>query len=318
MQYPTPDGIKAALDRIDPAFRGSPIRQSAALNRLFGADLWFKDETANPIRSFKGRGACAFVAGLGNDDRPLVCGSAGNFGQGLAFAARAHGRSLTVFAAENAVRRKVQAMRDLGADVHLHGADFDDAKQAAIRFAADRGHRLVVDGDEVLIAEGAGTIALEAMQAVPRIDMVLAPLGNGALASGMGTWVKHAAPDARMLAVAAAGAPVMAYAVRGLPVTGQEGADSIADGIAVRVPVLYAVDSLRRVLDGTILVPDAAILRAMDLLRTHLDLVVEPAGAAGLAALLSDPAAWGGRHILIPLCGGNVDAAANNDDVRQR
>ncbi len=309
MRYPTPDGIKAALDRIDPVFRRSPVRQSATLNRLFGAELWFKDETANPIRSFKGRGACAFVAALGADDRPLVCGSAGNFGQGLAFAARARGRRLTVFAAETAVRRKVQAMRDLGADVRLHGADFDAAKEAATRFAAQEGHRLVVDGDEVLIAEGAGTIALEAMEAVPRIDMVLAPLGNGALASGMGTWVKHAAPDARMLAIVAAGAPVMAHAVRGLPISGREGADSIADGIAVRVPIPYAVDSLRRVLDGTIMVPDAAILRAMELLHQHLDLVVEPAGAAGLAALLADPAAWGGRRILIPLCGGNVDAA---------
>ncbi|MBP7337249.1 MAG: pyridoxal-phosphate dependent enzyme [Niveispirillum sp.] len=278
------------------------------LDRLFGAELWFKDETANPIRSFKARGACNFMAALGDDDRPLVCGSAGNFGQGLAWAARRHGRRLTVFAAENAVRKKLQAMRDLGADVRLHGADFDAAKQEAICFADREGHRLVVDGDEVLIAEGAGTIALEAMETVPDIDMVLAPLGNGALASGIGTWVKQAAPGARMLAVAAAGAPVMAHAVRGLPVTGRETADTIADGIAVRVAVPYAVDSLRRVLDGTILVPDAAILRAMDLLRSHLHLVVEPAGAAGLAALLSDPAAWGGRRILIPLCGGNVDA----------
>ena len=309
MRYPDPGGIQAALDRIDPAFRGSPIRQSAALDRLFGAELWFKDETANPIRSFKGRGACNFMAGLLGDERPLVCGSAGNFGQGLAWAARLHGRRLTVFAAETAVRRKIQAMRDLGADVRLHGADFDAAKAEAIRFAEREGHRLVVDGDEVSIAEGAGTIALEAMEAVPGIDMVLAPLGNGALASGIGTWVRHAAPAARMLAVVAAGAPVMAHAIRGLPVTGREAADTVADGIAVRVPIPYAVDSLRRVLDGTIMVPDAAILRATDLLRDHLGLVVEPAGAAGLAALLSDPAAWGGRRILIPLCGGNVDAA---------
>ncbi|WP_298333090.1 threonine/serine dehydratase [Asticcacaulis sp.] len=309
MRYPDPDGIKAALDRIDPAFRGSPIRQSATLDRMFGAELWFKDETANPIRSFKARGACNFMAALGDDDRPLVCGSAGNFGQGLAWAARLHGRRLTVFAAANAVRTKIQAMRDLGADVRLHGADFDAAKAAALCFAAEKGHRAVADGDEVLIAEGAGTIALEAMEAVPGIDRVLAPLGNGALASGIGTWVRHAAPAARMLAVAAAGAPVMAHAIRGLPVTGGEGADTIADGIAVRVPIPYAVNSLRRVLDGTILVPDAAILRAMELLRSHLDLVVEPAGAAGLAALLSDPAAWGGRRILIPLCGGNIDAA---------
>ncbi|MFV3128867.1 threonine ammonia-lyase [Niveispirillum sp. KHB5.9] len=306
MRYPTPGGIEAALDRIDPAFRGSPIRQSPGLDRLFGASIWFKDETANPIRSFKGRGTANFVAGLGSDDRPLVCGSAGNFGQGLAWAARTHGHRLTVFAAETAVPKKIDAMRALGAEVHLHGADFDVAKEEAGRFAEREGHHLVVDGAEVLIAEGAGTIALEAMAAVPDIDLVLAPLGNGALASGMGTWVRHAAPDTRMLAVAAAGAPVMAHAVRGWPVTGREGADTIADGIAVRVPIQYAVDSLRRVLDGAVMVPDQAIIRAMDLLQQHLGLVVEPAGAAGLAALLADPAAWGGRRILIPLCGGNT------------
>lgn len=310
MDNPTPAGIRAALTQIDPVFLDTPLRHSASLDAALGATLILKDETANPIRSFKGRGTGAFVARLIGEEQParLVCGSAGNFGQGLAWAARRHGLTLTVYAATNAVAAKVGAMRRLGAQVRLAGADFDAAKDAARGDAGGGGVRYVEDGAEQWIAEGAGTIALEMVRDAA-FDTMIVPLGNGALAAGVGTWLKHAMPQARMVAVAATGAPAMADAVLDRPVAAQPGLHTIADGIAVRVPIPYAVSSVRSVVDDVLYVDDDAIRHAMGLLHQHLGLTVEPAGAAGLAAVIADPVRWRGQRIAVPLCGGNVDPA---------
>jgi len=296
------DEIEAAMARIDRVFVNTPVRRSTAIDRRFGAKLLFKDETANPIRSLKGRGACNLVAQL-KDCAGIVCGSAGNFGQAMAWAVRRRGASCTVFASTNAVRSKIEAMRRLGADVVLTGKDFDDAKGAAEAWAAERGMLYMEDGAHAPLAEGAGTIAFELEG--EDVDVMLCPLGNGALAGGVGGWLKHARPACEMVAVAAAGAPAMADSVRrGIVET--RPADTIADGIAVRNPIPSAVAPVRQVVDNVVLVRDYDIRLAMILLRDALDLIVEPAGAAGLAALIAEPARWAGRRVAIPLSGGNI------------
>lgn len=308
MKLPSATGIETAYESIDPTFLKMPTRVSRAIDRLLGVSIVFKDETANPIRSFKGRGASSYVAGLA-EAQPLVCASAGNFGQGMAWAARRREMPLIVFAARGAVACKVEAMRRLGADVRHEGDDFDAAKDAARAFANDTGFLYVEDGGHVAIAEGAGTLALELTRDTDPFDALLAPLGNGALVSGVGTWMKHAAPTTQIVAVAASGAPAMAQSVRsGIPVETSR-ADTIADGIAVRVPIPYAVNAVRRVVDDVVLVNDDAIRSAMRLVLEHLDLIVEPAGAAGLAAIIADTQRWRGRRIAVPLCGGNLDQA---------
>jgi len=309
MTYPSAQGILAAVNRIDPVFLDTPLRRSDALDRRVGAAVTFKDETANPIRSFKGRGAGAYLAAI-DAPGPLVCASAGNFGQGLAWAARRAGVPLIVVASRDVVVAKRVAMENLGADVRLLGKDFDDAKHIARALAAQEGHRFVEDGDEPAIAEGAGTLALELTERAGPFDAMLVPLGNGALASGVGTWMKHASPKTEMVLVAAERAPAMAESVRTGRIVETASAPTIADGIAVRVPVPYAVDSVRRIADDVVLVREDAFRTAMALVAEHLDLVVEPAGVAGLAALLSDPDRWRGKSIAIPLCGGNVDRPA--------
>jgi threonine dehydratase len=300
----SPSEIMAAGSRIDPLFLATPLRRSSAFDRRFGAELLFKDETATPIRSFKGRGACNFIAQAPRIEG-VVCASAGNFGQGLAWACRARGLPLTVLASLHAVPSKIAAMRSLGATVVLQGADFDAAKEAARSYAAASGLPYVEDGAHAAIAEGAGTIALELTEETEPFDCLIAPLGNGALVAGLGAWVKYASPATAMLAVCARGAPAMGLSVQQGRVVTADAADTIADGIAVRIPVPSAVLAVGAVVDEVLFVNDDHIRAAMALLEDELGLVVEPAGATGMAALIADPNRWRGKRLAIPLCGGN-------------
>lgn len=305
MWFPDVQAIRDAVNRIDPVFLGTPLVRSPALDRRFAAQILFKDETANPIRSFKGRGACTLFHRLGAPGG-IVCASAGNFGQALAWAGRARAVPVTVFAAATAVRSKLDAMRSLGATVLLAGEDFDAAKEAAAAWAGEHGLPYIEDGSRADIAEGAGTLLLEVTDEVSEIDVVLCPLGNGALAAGVGAWLKHKLPEAAMIAVAARGAPAMAESVRTGRIVQTATAETIADGIAVRVPIPSAVSAVRHVVDDVVLVGDDDIRSAMALLGEELGLTVEPAGAAGFAALLAAPDRWRGKRIVVPLCGGNV------------
>lgn len=312
MRGPSAERIAAAMAVIDPVFLHSPLLRGSALDRVVGAELVLKVETLNPIRSFKGRGTELFAAML-SDPRPLVCASAGNFGQGLARAAARRGRRVTVFAAVRANPLKLAAMRALGAEVRQEGEDFDAAKTSARRHAASENALYVEDGALPEIAEGAGTIGLELTEAGVVPDVMLVPLGNGALVSGIGVWLRAVASLARVVAVVAEGAPSMRLSFeRDHPVPTPR-AETIADGIAVREPVPYAVASMRAVVDEVLSVTDADIVRAMRLVHEHAGLVVEPAGVAGVAALLAHGHRWRGALIATPLCGGNVTTADARD-----
>lgn len=303
---PSAARIAEAAGLIDPVFLDSPQFESDALNARLGLRLVCKAELANPIRSFKGRGADYCLQRLGGGVSRLVCASAGNFGQGLAYAARKRGVPLTVFAATTANPLKIEAMRRLGAEVRLAGADFDAAKDAARAFAAGEGVPYIEDGALASIAEGAGTIALELERYAAPIDVMLVPLGNGALVNGIGTWCRAHLPRTRVVAVAAAGAPAMERSWRSATVVTTETVDTIADGIAVRVPVPAALEAMKHVVDEVLLVDDGAIREAMRLAFDTLGLVVEPAGVAGLAAALTRRNDFAGQVVATPLCGGNL------------
>lgn len=308
LPLPTAAGIERAARVVDPVFLGTPQFELEVLNERLGLRLALKVETLNPIRSFKGRGTGFFVAGLEDAARPLACASAGNFGQGLAWACRARGIPLVVFAAENASPLKLERMRALGADVRLAGRDFDGAKAAAREHAERSGARFVEDGRDPRIAEGAGTIGLELDRDPEPFDALLVPLGNGALVGGIGTWFRAAAPATRIVGVVAAGAPAMQLSWRRGEVVETAAADTIADGIAVRVPVPAALAAMARVVDDVVAVSDERIVEAMRLAHELAGVVVEPAGAAGLAAALEHGERFAGRRLATPLCGGNLTA----------
>ena len=298
--------IEEAARVIDPVFTNTPQFLADSLTESLGSRLICKVEICNPIRSFKGRGADYFLYRLGSETRSLVCASAGNFGQGLAYAARKRGLGLTVFAAENTNSLKLKRMRDLGADVRLQGTDFDAAKQAARMYASQESKLFVEDGLEAAISEGAGTIALELCRLKQPVDVVLVPLGNGALINGVGCWMKARSPNTRIIGVCATGAPAMERSWRLHRIIETKVVNTIADGIAVRVPVPQALEDMTALVDEVLLVDDAVIVQAMKLLLLELGLVVEPAGAAGVAAALSYRKRFGDGLIATLLCGGNV------------
>jgi threonine dehydratase/peptide deformylase len=300
--------IAQAADAIAPEFTHSPQYDCEPLSDALGCALWLKFEGFNPIRSFKGRGADWFLQQrLAQGERgALVCASAGNFGQALAYACRARGIALRVYAAEGANALKLDRMRALGAEVRLHGADFDAAKQAAREDAARHGATFVEDGREAAISEGAGTIAVELLRDDPALDALLIPLGNGALLNGIARWSKARSPATRIVGVVSRGAPAMAQSWRrGSTVCGER-VDTIADGIAVRVPVDEALADMRDLVDDVVEVDDARLIAAMRLVHRHAGAVVEPAGIAGIAALLAQPDRYAGRRVATVLCGGNL------------
>jgi threonine dehydratase len=235
----------------------------------------------------------------------LVTASAGNFGQGLAWAARTRGIQLDVFAAESANRLKVARMRDLGATVHLAGRDFDEAKIHARHHADHEGVPFVEDGREVAIAEGAGSIAVELMQWPEPVATAVIPLGNGALLGGMGAWLRHASPSTRIVGVCAAAAPAMRESLLANRVVETKDAKTIADGIAVRVPIPEALEYLAAVVDEVVLVEEASLRQAMSLVMETTGLIGEPAGVAGIAALLEHEHLRANGLVATPLCGSN-------------
>jgi threonine dehydratase len=168
----------------------------------------------------------------------------------------------------------------------------------------------IEDGREAAISEGAGSIALELLREDPgAFDAVVVPLGNGAMLGGIATWVKHVAPRTRVVGIVASGAPSMELSWRTHRVIETERADTIADGIAVRVPIPEAVSDLQEIVDDMLRVEDASIVRAMQMLFAHLRLAVEPAGAVGLAALLDHGATFRSQRVATVLCGANLTDA---------
>jgi threonine dehydratase len=297
--------IEQAAQTIDPVFLRSPQFVCEPLSDQLGVRLALKIETLNPIRSFKGRGADLLVS-QAQGDLPLVCASAGNFGQAMAYACRKRGLRLTVFASTQANPLKIERMRGLGAEVALHGADFDAAKLEARRVAREQGARFVEDSLDIETAEGAGTIGLEWLEFPERLDALLIPLGNGAMLNGVARVIKARRPEMRVIAVQAAGAPAMIESWRAGRMIAHDQIQTIADGIGVRVPVPEALEDMRGLIDDALLVAEDTILAGMRLLHRHAGVVAEPSGAVGVAALLEQPDLFRGQLVGTIVCGGNL------------
>jgi threonine dehydratase len=297
--------IEKARVRIGIEFLDSRQVEHQELSRVVGLRLLCKIESENAVGSFKGRGADSFIKALPASVKALVTASAGNFGLALAYAGNRRGIAVTVYAAETASSRKLERIRSAGGIVKLLGRDFDEAKDHARQHAERTNVMYVEDGREPAIAAGAGTMAMEITGGVEPIDTVLVPLGNGALLAGVGCWFREHSPQTCVVGVCAEGAPAMAQSWRTHTVCSTLSVDTIADGIAVRVPVPEALADLEGVVDDIVLVSDEAMKRAIHLIYQHLGLIAEPSGAAGVAALISHSTLARGL-VCTPITGGNA------------
>ncbi|MFI0480526.1 threonine/serine dehydratase [Actinomadura sp. 9N215] len=302
------DRIRAARRAIDPVFLDTPLFPCDALGDALGCTASVKLETANPVRSFKGRGTELVTGQLRDQGRDAaVCASAGNLGWALAWSGRRRGLAVTVVASRHAPAAKLDRIRAQGAELELVDGDFDSARQRAVDIARRRGIRLVEDSLDVETCEGAATIGLELVQRASGIDTVLIALGGGALATGVGHVLKALAPGVEVICVQPHGAPAMTRSWHRRRVVTTESTDTIADGVAGRHPIPAVLDDLLAVADDAVLVQEASIIAGMRLLLRHAGLVVEPSAALGVAAVLEDPDRFAGRRIATIICGSNVN-----------
>ena len=308
--------IEAARRVIDPLFLDTPLYRCEALEPALGCTVSIKLETANPVRSFKARGT-EVVASLLADSgaRAVVCASAGNLGQALAWSGRARGLDVTVVASRFAPAAKLDRIRALGARLELVDGDFDVARERAAAVARYHGIRLVEDSLDIETCEGAATIGLELtgqelVNTGPSFDAVLIALGGGALATGVGHVVKARAPEVEVICIQPLGAPAMTRSWRARRVVTTDSTSTIADGVAGRRPIAAVLDDLLLVADDAVLVREESIIAGMRMLLDHAGLVVEPSAALGIAAVLEDRDRFAGRHVVTIVCGSNVDVDA--------
>jgi len=308
----TVEDVRAARERLadQPVVRETPIDTSRSLSSMCGGEVVLKMEHLQRTGSFKPRGAynkLSQVEGAGIDR--VVAASAGNHAQGVALAATKVGLPSTIVMPRNAPQAKVDATRGYGADVELEGDDFQGAMSHARWLAADDDVLFVHAFDDPDIVAGQGTVGLEVAEQVDGLDTVVVPIGGGGLAGGVGAALAGVAPDVRVVGVQAEDAATVPESLdKGVPVT-LDAVDTIADGIATGGISELTLGLLEAHLDAIVTVSDDGIASATQVLLERAKQLVEGAGAAAVAALLSDDLDVEGETVVPVLSGGNVDTA---------
>ncbi|MDW8054868.1 MAG: threonine ammonia-lyase [Anaerolineae bacterium] len=302
--------IHAAQQTLRDQLIPTPVLPELRLSRELGARVYLKAESLQRAGSFKIRGAYNKIAHLSQEERQrgVITASAGNHAQGVALAARIFGIPAVIVMPEFAPITKVVATRNFGAEVVLHGATFDDAVAYARTLQAERGLTFVHAFDDPLVIAGQGTIGMEIIAALPDLGTLVVPIGGGGLISGIAIAVKTLKPSVRIIGVqAAACAPVRASLAAGEIVTAPS-AITIADGIAVKRPGEITMHYIRALVDDVVEVTDDEIAIGIAHCAQYARLVVEGAGAAGVAALLARKVAvHADETVCAVLCGGNID-----------
>ncbi|HSK22287.1 MAG TPA: threonine ammonia-lyase [Egicoccus sp.] len=310
MELVTLDAIRDARRRLEGITMTTPVERSRAIGELIGGDVWLKCENLQRTGSFKLRGAYNRIARLSERERAngVVCASAGNHAQGVALAAALQGVRATVVMPREAPLPKVDATQAYGAEVRLEGDTFDEALQTALGDAHAHGQVFVHPFDHPDIIAGQGTIGLEILDQVPDVGTVVVCLGGGGLLSGIAVALRALRPDIRIVGVQASGsASFPASLEAGEPLT-LPTCDTIADGIAVKRPGELTLAHVKALVDEVVTVDDEEIARAVVLLLERAKLVVEPAGAAAVAALLAGRIEVTRDHATVAtLSGGNID-----------
>ena len=303
----TLDHVRAAHARIRDSIVETPTLHSQTLSKLTGANIYLKFENLQFTAAYKERGALNAILLLSEQQRSkgVIAASAGNHAQGLSYHGTRLGIPVTIVMPVPTPTVKVMQTESVGGKVVLFGETFDDAYKHARQLEAEQGLTFVHPFDDPNVAAGQGTVALEMLESTPSLDMLVVPIGGGGLLSGMGTAARALKPDIGLIGVQAELYPSMYALLKNveMPCEG----DTLAEGIAVKIPGAFTSEVIRELVDEIVLVSEAELETAVSLLLQIEKTVVEGAGAAGLAAVMANPEIFAGKNVGIVLCGGNID-----------
>jgi threonine dehydratase len=300
--------VEAAAARLHGQVLDTPCVESRTLGQILGCHVFLKFENLQFTASFKERGALNKLATLLASGQPIkgvIAASAGNHAQGVAHHAQRLGLRAVIVMPQHTPTVKVERTRGFGAEVVLHGDTFDQARDRALQMAAEQGLTFVHPFDDEAVIAGQGTIGLEMLRAQPDLDTLVIAVGGGGLISGIATAVRALKPGMQIIGVQTSRFPAMVNAVKGT--AHEQGLSTIAEGIAVGQPGQITRQIIRAQVDDLVLVDEGDIEQAIVMLLEIEKTLVEGAGAAGLAALLKDPARFTGKKVGLVLCGGNID-----------
>jgi len=307
LEPPTIDDIRAAAIRIDGAVIRTPMLVSQTLSEAIGAEVWLKFENLQFTAAYKERGALNKLLQLTPEERArgVIAASAGNHAQAVAYHAKRLGIPAVIVMPEGTPTIKVTQTEGHGARVVLCGKIVDDAFAKARELEAEHGYVFVHAFDDPQIIAGAGTVGLEMLEDAPDLDTIVVPIGGGGLMSGVSIAARALKPDIELIGVEAELYPSMKCAIQNcqMPL----GGDTLAEGIAVKQPGELTSRILAEYANDVVLVPERDLERAVAMLAGIEKTVVEGAGAAGLAAMLAEPARYKGKKVATLLCGGNID-----------
>ena len=305
---PTYDEIVKANALRGNVIRKTPLIHSPTFSDLTNSQIYLKEEFRQKTGSFKIRGAYYKIKSLSQDEKKfgVVAASAGNHAQGVALASSLENISCTIVMPKNASPAKVAATRGYGANVILEGVNYDESYSKAKEISQQTGATLVQAFDDPQIIAAQGVIGLEILDDLPDVEEIYLPIGGGGLAAGTVIAIKEKNPNVKVVGVQSKSFPSMYESVKRNTRTLSGGERTIADGISVKMPGEITFNIIKELMDEIVLVDDDEITKAMFLLMERMKFVVEPAGAVGLAYLLSKKPSPG-KKVVAVLAGGNVD-----------
>jgi len=301
--------IQEAKQRLNGIITNTPIAYAPILSKNAQADIYLKKENLQLTGSFKLRGAFNKIAKLSKEerDRGVVAASAGNHAQGLAFSAKHFNCEATIVMPEATPLLKVNGVKRHGANVVLHGANYDEAYKYAQDLVTKENKTFVHPFADDDVIAGQGTLALEILENIDNIDTIIIPIGGGGLISGMATAIKHIKPGIKIIGVVSSGANAMKNSFEAKQQLNSKSVKTIADGIAVRDVTPKMLEYVLNLVDEIIEVDDTEIAAAILFLLEQHKLVVEGAGATGVAAVMHNKIDMKDKKIVLPLSGGNID-----------
>ena len=304
----TYDDIVNAQKVQDDVIRKTSLVFSDTFSQLTGSKVYLKNEFEQKTGSFKLRGAYYKIKNLTEDEKNkgVVAASAGNHAQGIALASAMEKINCTIVMPKNASPAKIAATKGYGANVVLEGKNYDESWTKAQEIAKTTGAEIIHAFDDPQIIAAQGVIGLEIMEQLPDVDEIYVPIGGGGLAAGILIAIKTKNPNVKVIGVQSKSFPSMKNSIDSGKLETVDGGFTVADGISVKTPGKQTFEIIKNMIDEIVLIDDEEIIKAMFLLMERSKVVVEPAGAAGLAYLISKKPSSGKKVVPI-LCGGNVD-----------